>query len=509
VGGELPRTIDWNSYTWVTFMRKREEWLDEFARLCTDKVKSLAPDATVEHQASTYNMDWSMGVPWYMTYANDFLQGDFYGDKAQASYACKLFYNLTQNRPFGFETSSSLDLTYFTPLKSHALLKCKGANAIANDGAFIFIDSIDPVGSMNRKVYETMDKVYAELEPYEACVRGGEMVQEVGIYMSTASKYDPEDTGNLATDFSHKMPHIESTVKTVQALIYDHIPYGVITHKDLNRLSDYKAIALCNVLMMDDEEAAAFREYVKNGGKLLATRGTSFKRADGKENGNFMLADVFGADAHGETVYPFTYVAPEGKGEQLMDYFTKDYPIAIPSPQMEISTRDGTEVLAQLALPFTNPKDYMQYVSQHNNPPGQYTGKPALVLNRFGNGTSLYCAADVERYEHHASIITGWLNHIAGDDWLIKSDAPKAVEITTFHDAEKKLYSLRLLNFQRELPNIPVCNTKVSVRLDGKVPTAVRLLPENKTIDFQVEQGYVTFTVPEVETLQLVNVEYK
>jgi hypothetical protein len=51
IGGPLPRTIHWEDPRWVSFQRKREAWLLEFAQSLTDTVKKLKPTTSVEHQA--------------------------------------------------------------------------------------------------------------------------------------------------------------------------------------------------------------------------------------------------------------------------------------------------------------------------------------------------------------------------------------------------------------------------------------------------------------------------
>lgn len=145
VGGEPPRTVDWRDPEWVNFQRKREEWLLEYASLLTATVKAINPDISVEHQSSTMPMGFVGGVGWQMADRMDFLQGDFYGGVLQGSFVNKLLYSLTPNRPFGFETSSSPQLRDQTGLKSADLIRARAFAAVANGGAFVFIDQIDPM----------------------------------------------------------------------------------------------------------------------------------------------------------------------------------------------------------------------------------------------------------------------------------------------------------------------------------------------------------------------------
>jgi hypothetical protein len=150
VGGEIPKTINWLDEHWVTFQRKREEWLADFASVATETVRKRKPQASVEHQASTYPLNWVFGVNAGLVKHNDFLQGDFYGDSWQGSFVRKLLENLTPNRPFGFETSFSVDLADHTAMKPAALLEAKASAAIADSAAFIQCQDNNSV----LKVYE-------------------------------------------------------------------------------------------------------------------------------------------------------------------------------------------------------------------------------------------------------------------------------------------------------------------------------------------------------------------
>ena len=126
VGGEIPTTVNWLDERWVAFQRRREAWLGEFAAIATGTVRKLRPGASVEHQSSTYPASWTLGVNAPLVPNNDFLQGDFYGDSWQGSFVRKLLEDLTPNRPFGFETSFSLELADHTAMKSEAAARGQG-----------------------------------------------------------------------------------------------------------------------------------------------------------------------------------------------------------------------------------------------------------------------------------------------------------------------------------------------------------------------------------------------
>jgi len=508
VGGEMPRVVDWSDPRWVALQRRREAWLVEFAQSMTRAVKAIKPHATVEHQSSTYPLNWRFGVTTQLVEANDFLQGDFYGDALQGSFVRKLFHNLSSSPPYGFETSATISLGNHTGLKPEALLRAKASACLADAGAFVFIDAIDPVGTMNRAVYERMARAFRGMPAYEPFL-GGELVQDVGVYLSIESKFDPADNGKPADDpaLSPHMPHLGAVLGACRALIEHHVPYGVITRRDLGRLSQHRVIVLPNVLMMDDEEAAALVSYVRQGGALYVSGATSRVDTGGRVRPDFALSEVLGVTYSGETVETFTYMAPAPGHEALFPGYTRDHPLGLPTSQTRVIARPGAQVLGHAVLPYTARTEARRYVSIHSDPPGVATDDPAVVLHDFGEGRALYLTADLERHELHADAFAGLIRFLAGP-FTVEADAPASVEVTTFHQPKEKRLRVSLVNFQKELPNVPIEAIRVRLRLTGRIPGALWLLPDRRPWPYGLSEDAVEFVVPRLETLAMFLLEY-
>jgi len=509
VGGELPRTIDWDDERWVAFQRRREAWLSEFGASLTAAVKAIKPDLTVEHQASTYPLNWRFGVTTSLAPANDFLQGDFYGDALQGSFVRKLFSNLSPNQPYGFETSSAVSLQNHTAIKPEALLRAKAFSCLADGGAFVFIDAIDPLGTLNRAVYERMGRVFAETSPYEPYL-GGKMVQDVAVYLSTESKHDLADNGKAVDDahLSGRAPHVEAVVSVCKALIDSHIPYGVISKYNLGDLSRYRAVILPKVLMLDEQEILALRNYVREGGSLYASGTTSLVTSDGRRHADFLLGDVLGISYMGETAETFTYIAPAHEAESLFAGYSTRYPLGLPSSQVVVRALPGARILGHTVLPYTVPSDPTRYASIHSNPPGLATGNPAVVLNDYGRGRAIYAAADLESYDiHHETLIS--LVRLLAQPFSFEATAPQAVEVTLFHQPERKRLLVNLINFQKELPNIPVDGAIVRVRFDNRQVERLALAPQERPWPYEINCGYVEFMAPRFETFCMFVLDYR
>jgi Hypothetical glycosyl hydrolase 6 len=505
VGGEIPRTIDWQEERWVAFARRREAWLAEFAAIPTGTVRKLKPAATVEHQSSTYPLNWQFGVAEALVPQNDFLQGDFYGDSLQGSFVRKLLEDLTPNRPFGYETSFSVELRDHTGMKSEALLEAKASAAIADAAAFIFIDGIDPRGTLNPKVYERMGRIFDRLLGYYPEL-GGQRVADVAIYYSLESKFSFAGSGRPVGSPDLADTHTASSMQVARRLAGAHLPFRVITRHTFDKLGDVKLLVLAGVNMMDDDEVEAIRQWVAGGGSLLATGGTSLVNKQGKRQTDFMLADVFGCSIVKPDWSDWQhYVAPTAAGAKLFGDFSEGHPPFVIGPGMHVKARPGVEVLATTTLPWPAP-DGSKFSSIHSNPPWQPTDRPEIVSNRFGRGRSVYAASGVENVDGMSDTFVALVRMLAGD-MRFEADAPPVVEMTVFHQPEKHRYLVSLVNFQKDLPNIPVEGITVRMRPRRETLRRVVRLPGGDTIEHRQTDGVVSFSAGRLATLAMFALE--
>jgi len=505
LGGTIPTTVNWLDERWVAFQRHREAWLGEFAAIATGTVRKLRPKASVEHQSSTYPLHWQFGVNTPLLAHNDFLQGDFYGDSWQGSFVRKLLEDLTPHRPFGFETSFSAELADHTAMKSEALLQAKASAAIADNAAFIFIDAIDPAGTLNPRVYDRMGKIFDGLMPFYAEL-GGTRLADVAVYYSLDSKFDFAGNGRQVAGADTTDAHTKSVTSVTRRLGSHHIPLGFITKTTLAHLRDHRVLVLPNVNMMDEPEIETVREWVRQGGCLLATGWTSLVDTRGRLRKDFGLGDVFGVSLKEPSWTAWLhYIAPQGPSGADFGDFSLAYPAFARTTGQSAVVRPGsdTTVLATTTLVWQT-DDPARFASIHSNPPGQATDRPEVVLNLFGKGRAIYCASPIETIESLDGAIPNLVRRLF-DRFSFEADAPAAVELTLFHQPERKRYRLSLVNFQKDLPNIPVNDIAVRLRLPERVLRVVEI-PSGRTIEHTEADRVVRFVVPRLETLAILAV---
>jgi hypothetical protein len=495
--------VDWLDPGWVAFQRRREAWLAEFAAMATGAVRRLRPQATVEHQSSTYPLDWTFGATALLAVQNDFLQGDFYGDALQGSFVRKLLEDLSPSRPIGFETSAAVDLRNHTAIKPAPLLEAKAAAAIADQAAFVFIDAIDPAGTVNPLPHRRMGQVFAGLEPLHAHL-GGQRVRDFAVYYSPESKFSFAGNGRSVAQADRSDAHTDSAVALCRVLGENHLPFGVLTKGSLSRLEEVKVLVLPNVCMMDQEEVAAIRAWVEGGGALYASGWTSLVDKQGRLQSDLMLAEVFGVslgrpDWEGHE----HYIAPTAAGQPFFRDFTAVHPAFATGIGLEVGTRPGAEVLATTTLPWPAP-DPSRFSSIHSNPPWVPTTHPEVVRHVYGRGQVIYCSSPLEKVVGLGETVAALLRSLCPAP-TFEAEAPACVELTLFHQPEQERYLLSLVNFQKELPNIPVEGIEVRLRLPGL--RRIAQLRGGQVLPYHAEGEVVRFAVPRLETLAVFALE--
>jgi hypothetical protein len=504
VGGEMPTTVNWLDEKWVALQHKREEWMADFASVATSTAKKLKPDATVEHQSSTYPLNWSFGVAAPLIAQNDFLQGDFYGDALQGSFVRKLLESLTPNKPFAYETSSNVDLRNHTAIKLEALLQTKASAAIADGAAFVFIDAIDPIGTVHAAVHERMGRVFDSLMPYYPQL-GGERVMEVAVYYSLASKFSFRGNGRNASAPDTSDSHTESSMEASRWLIRNHMLFGVITKESLDSLPKCKTLILSNVNMMDDAECEAIRAWVREGGTMYASGATSLVDSRGHKRDTFQLADLFGVDLEEANWDPYEhFIAPTEDGAKYFVDFDKKYPAFATSFGFRINARDTATVLATRTMPWPSP-EAGKFSSIHSNPPWEATDKPEIVLNTVGKGKAIYCSTPIEQV---AGMEQTFINlvRLLCTKATVETDAPGVVELTLFDQPDRHRRILSLVNFQHDMPNVPISNIRITVKTKVE-QTKAYLLPNRTPLKVQNSGDQISFVVPMLDTLAMITLE--
>lgn len=484
-GYDLPVKEDWNDPVWLLHIKKRREWMGQYAQSVTNELKALAPHASVEHNfACAVLADGKLGIAEEVNNACDYTGGDLYGGPYRQSFTCKFYRNITKNQPFEYMFSRcDPNLEKHTVTKSMDAMRSSVFLTSAHHGATLAIDAIDPAGTMDRRVYERLGMVFEEERQYEAYYTG-EMVEDVGVYYSLRSKFN-----------AHHEPYTNHTcsVNAVESMIRENICCGVTG--GYHDISKYQVLIASCLTGEDSYDDRRIVEYVRNGGCLYFSGGDC----------RGLLKEFFGAEITGRTRENILYIAPNKRTEKSFGWFNADYPLHFDGTAPVAERIDGQYVGATLTLPYT-PQDVVTFASIHSNPPGIKTDIPAIVMRDFGKGKVLWSALPIEGVENlhvYRSVFLALLADVFSFVPTVFSDAPKDVEIVAFRDGNEMVVSSVLLNEEpraRKVEPFRVC-----VR-SGVEPRQVLQLPQETARPFTYKDGIVCYEKDDLNVFDMIKI---
>ena len=519
-GQAIPAIIDWNNPVWMAFQRARDRWMSELAGLLTAAVRRTRPAMTATHQLSPVLHGWRTAMPYSLTEHCDYASGDFYGPPIQQSVVCKIFEAISVRKPFEFMTSRCVNLWDHVTMKDTSEMEMQAFLAPAHSGAFMFIDAIDPPGTLNNRVYERIGGIFPKLAAYEKFL-GGDLMADVAIYVSSESRFDFRENGTLIGASSKRadnmtsesgMPHMAAVFGAARSLQEAHIPYAVVTQKNLDRLRDYRVVILPNVLVMSDFEVEAFRAYVVAGGALYASGYSSLVSDDGRLRGDFGLADVFGVSGNAMMHHTLAFFTPAEKRFA-----------GLVSPQEHLIHRGGwiavenrsAKILSDLTKPWCPESGGTvfkpSFASIHSSPPGLAPFAPGIVWHRYGRGRACYAAGPIEAEPQQVNrpVFAGLIRRLHGGPIMVEADAPAFVELTVFDKLSDRRLNLSLISLRQTEEPIP-CDWKVRVRLGKKRHLiALRSLPRRRKYPFRKIPGGIEFAFSDFEIFSMFELEYE
>ncbi len=525
-GADIPEIVDWTDPAWCAFVAAREDWILDFVRTIVGYAKEVRPDLPVYVNFALAFYTWAFGFPLSAAREIDFCGGDLYGDRVEQLFASKLMTHLSTRRPPEFMTSRCINLKDHVRLKGHHEMELQAFAATALGSAFLFIDAIDPVGTVNEAVYDRIGSIYRRTAPYERFA-GGEPVEDVAVYHSSESRMDPAENGTPVADVHATFrppPHQAAAKGAVRMLQRAHIPFGVITRKQLGELDRWRVVILPEVVRMDDEEVEAVRSYVARGGRIYASRSTSILGTDGTAHPDLRLADVFGCHLDGKEEGPVVFVKPVDT--ELADLVApQDYISQMPPMSGMSVSRNPVRVprlrpgagrtLATLSLPYGYPEAGTvldeHWSSIHSAPPHTDTDHPVIVEHRTGDGVSVYSAIDLEATpsEVNERVFVGIVRRLLGREPSASARAHPAVWMNVFDHPDEDRMSVTLLNYQADLPAVPVRD--VLVELDagpGKRFTSLTRAPDGAPMGFEVTGGRLRTTLEELDVFEMLVAAY-
>lgn len=305
---------------------------------------------------------------------------------------------------------------------------------------------------------------------------------------------------------------------TEEHVLYDILEPSVVgTDRTPRKLKDYDVLILANVEIMSDRLLAVLDEYVKSGGRILATGATSTRDGSGKPLNRIGL-QALGVDPEYELFKQakstYLKVSPNDKaalGEQEF----KDFSIMMMySDFLQCIPIDGAKGLLKL-LPATmfGPPEKCYFLDE------EVTDIPGLIINTHGKGKSVFIPWRVGAQYYrkgnymHRALVTGALQNILGVQKSVVTNASPLIEMSHMSNRKGAFEWIGMINHSGQIGGsyrepVPVRNITLRFRPQKPVK-AINLMRSATTIPFTENNGWVECVVPTVEDFEMVVAAYR
>lgn len=324
-----------------------------------------------------------------------------------------------------------------------------------------------------------------------------------------------------------------------RATVEEHLPTAVINDWNLTPadLAKYKVVVLPNTACLDDAQAAALTEYVRNGGGLVASLDTSLFDEFGSPRKNFALADVFGVEYRGlpeskpetkdldvnfalsigpdywekrKSVFDFRQDPASWLNRGKMKTYVGAEPVTFKGPAVRVALKGSTAKTVGHLRPKEGPADI-----------------PGVVTNAFGKGRVAYFAAGLDAayylypYPYQRLALKHAIEWAAGERPPVAVEAPMCVHATVMRQSKAgerlvvHLFNDLNTTAHKALPvdDVPLREETVpihdiAVTFDARYAVSrVRLEPEGKELEVKRTPTGTRVVVPRLMVHTLVVAE--
>jgi hypothetical protein len=334
----------------------------------------------------------------------------------------------------------------------------------------------------------------------------------IGIYYSRPTRLSYREKLEEGDRFGNDIRGVETV------LMENHIPHDFILDDQVSRekLAQYNLVILPNVRCMTEGEMKLLKNYVRNGGALLATYTSSLYDEKGKQRADYGLSELFGVRYDGKK--------ENTRRDNYQYIVNKKHPLVeADSGQTELLFNAGFTALTR---PLNSAQVVCTWVPTiQNQPPDKSwvekfsTEYPTVVENKYGKGNVIYFAnqPDLLSYEighpDPRNLLLRGIRYLAGNTIPIESTAPSSVHIgLTKSLLNPGEYILSLVNTTsgtvrpvREL--IPVQNIRVKLRLKGKSVNRYNVLRSQGDCRIRTSGQQLEFVFSRLEDFSAVHIK--
>ncbi len=452
-GTGMPAGLTWDA-DWHRMLEFRYNTSARFEKELTAFIRAQNPAVTVDYNYhGNPPFSWEVGQrPVQHAGNGDFVTGEtgIWGFSALGVGLNVRFYRAaTPGRPVQVAMQRGVRMYHDQTTRPLIDLRWELLTLLAH-GAFVtMVDKTAYDGWLDPHAYTAIGDAFRDARSRRQHF-GQPVVEDVAIYFSHRTR-DWIGRENPAQYF-------QSVQGAHRALVYEHIPWGVILDENvtLEKLARYKVVCLPNTAILSDRECDLLRRYAASGGRILITGWTGLSGQYGQPLDTPPLADLVGGVLVRRLDSLDNHVrfksAAGGNEAALCGGIPKDWPFLVKGPAVVWKPRRG-QAIGELLKPHRSGlqrqgKLGADWPMSADRPVG-----PAALLNTVGKGRvlTLACSPDYASASEHGIVEARKLfrNAVATlmPDPSVDIQAPVHVEAVVTRDAKRRVLRVHLIGY--------------------------------------------------------------
>jgi hypothetical protein len=365
----------------------------------------------------------------------------------------------------------------------------------------------------DKRWMETVEKMYVNYHKIEPYLRNTRPLARIGVVYSeqTQANYGDKPWQKNYGDHANGIYH---------ALVEDHLPFEMVHDKlmDEEHLKPFKLLILPNIAALSNQQCDQLRKFVGNGGSIVATYETSLYDENGEARTEFGLADVFGV-SYGQGVegpmqnsYLRLKPHPNGKFHPALKELEDAYRIINSTHRVRVTPKE------EFPTPVTLVPTYPDLPMEDVYPRSDDTDIRELYLRETGKGRVAYFTGDIDRTfwqimnHDHGKLLSNTIRWALNEEPIVHVKSPGVLDVTTWQ--QEKSMTVHLVNLTnpmmmkgpfREL--IPV-EAGLEIRVPDRAKVmGVKLLLRGEKVEYKVNNGIISLSIPRIEVHEIVGID--
>lgn len=371
-------------------------------------------------------------------------------------------------------------------LRNKEALEYECFRMIANGAMCCIGDQLHPNGMLDHTVYGRIGEVFQQIEAREPWCKDSTKQVEIAVMIS------------------NQVPKMDYTIEegVIRILTELHLTFDFIDRQDT--LDRYRLLILPDEIIVDKQLQIKIEEFIKKGGKLIATYHS------GVNEGATAFALNVGGNYEGEYTYMPSYFDIDESFEpyvEPMSYLSR-------FGTAQVTATDGT-VHSFVCQPYSN-RTYDNF-SSHMHFPCKNKTQYANIISK--DKSVVYISAPVFRNyieygDYEWRQIISKCMELLDYQVPVRTDLPLHCEVTLRSQMNRAVLHVVSYHAQRKAKKVDVVDTriplydhKVWIR-DNRTPKWIYTAPDRKLCEWKVEGEYIEVQIPKIDGHTMVVYEW-